>query len=466
MGSVTLRFDRGTVVLDVPAAAGERGERAWLDSIPGVMWDARTRSYRAPAIFHGAIVERLRERLRARGEAFVDEVPRFGCVEEAGWQPIDLRPYQQAALGAWELGGRRGVLVLPTGSGKTRVAIAAMARARAATLILVPTRVLMHQWRTEIGRFFGGQVGAWGDGERELRPIMVTTFESAYRQMARFGRFFELLIVDEVHHFGGGRRDEALEMSIAPFRLGLTATPQADPLACEALNRLLGPVVYRRSLQELAGRYLADFDVVVLNVPLDDDERAAYAADQALFRPVAAAFWRMAPRSSWADFMAAARESREGQQALAAWHRMRKLVAFTRGKAATVDALLAKHRSSKTLVFTSNNEAAYAVARRNLVAPLTCDIKRAERDEVLARFRSGEIRALVSARVLNEGIDVPDAEVAIIIGGSQGGREHIQRVGRLLRPVEGKRARVYELVAADTGEMRQARDRRAALAAP
>lgn len=93
--------------------------------------------------------------------------------------------------------------------------------------------------------------------------------------------------------------------------------------------------------------------------------------------------------------------------------------------------------------------------------PVTCDIQRRERDAALAAFRKGEIRALVSARVLNEGIDVPDADVAIIVGGTQNEREHVQRVGRLLRPAPGKRALVYELVTRGTSEiMASARRRR------
>jgi superfamily II DNA or RNA helicase len=127
--------------------------------------------------------------------------------------------------------------------------------------------------------------------------------------------------------------------------------------------------------------------------------------------------------------------------------------------------LLGRHRRARVLIFTADNETAYAIARKHLIMPLTCDIGRQERDEVLERFRRGELRALVSARVLNEGIDVPDADVAVIVGGALGEREHVQRVGRLLRPAEGKRALVYELVTRNTVEAGQARRRRQGLAA-
>ncbi|HOU90926.1 MAG TPA: helicase-related protein, partial [Polyangiaceae bacterium] len=119
----------------------------------------------------------------------------------------------------------------------------------------------------------------------------------------------------------------------------------------------------------------------------------------------------------------------------------------------------------RVLVFTQDNESAYAIARAELVMPITCDIERAERERALAAFRDGRLSTLVSSRVLNEGLDVPDAEVAIIVGGTLGEREHVQRVGRLLRPRPGKRAVVYELVTVGTAELRRAREHRTALAA-
>ena len=128
-----------------------------------------------------------------------------------------------------------------------------------------------------------------------------------------------------------------------------------------------------------------------------------------------------------------------------------------------MEALLGRHRYSRVLIFTADNEAAYAIAREHLVMPLTCDIGRLERDDVLERFRRGDIRTLVSARVLNEGLDVPDADIAVIVGGALGEREHVQRVGRLLRPSEGKRAVAYELVTRNTIEVGQARRRRQGL---
>jgi superfamily II DNA or RNA helicase len=144
---------------------------------------------------------------------------------------------------------------------------------------------------------------------------------------------------------------------------------------------------------------------------------------------------------------------------------MRRLLAFTHAKRRALQSLLDRHRSSRMLIFTADNDTAYAIAREHLVMPLTCDIGRQERDDVLERFRRGDVRTLVSARVLNEGLDVPDADTAVVVGGALGEREHVQRVGRLLRPGEGKRAVVYELVTRHTIEVGQARRRRLGLVA-
>jgi|SRR5882672_2108796 len=115
-----------------------------------------------------------------------------GLVTAPGdWSAVALRPYQEAALCAWELSGRRGLVVLPTGSGKTRVALAAMARTGLSALCLVPTRVLLEQWLREIRAVYADKVGCFGDGHRDLSPVTVATFESAYRHMDRLGNRFD-----------------------------------------------------------------------------------------------------------------------------------------------------------------------------------------------------------------------------------------------------------------------------------
>src|SRR6266568_1619066 len=403
--AVRLLFDRGTILLrDAPAGVD-------LSDLPGVLWDPRVRALRAPARHHPAI----RDELARRAVRFSDEV--YRTTDDVGpWAEPPLRPYQDSAHWAWQEARRRGVVVLPTGSGKTRLAIAAMARARRPALALVPTRVLLAQWVREISSAFGGPVGCLGDGERRIEAITVATFESGWRQMDQLGNRFELVIVDEAHHFGSGARDEVLELCAAPARLGLTATPPSGPAADR--------------IAELIGRYLAPFQLVTLNLDLDPKERDAWVRAVAVYRPALRAFMRDAPGATWLDFAKAAVRTEEGRRALAAFRESRALLAFPSAKRAAVRSLLARHAGARILVFTSDNATAYAVSREHLLMPITCDISRGERAAALDRFRRGELRALVSARVLNEGIDVPDADVAIIVGGTQGEREHVQRIGR------------------------------------
>lgn len=448
-----LSFDHGTLVLTEAPDCN-------LDFVPGLLWDDRVGLFRAPAHRYTDVLGALRE----RGLPVVDAARPAESRTTGPWKTVELRPYQRAALLSWDLGERRGLVVLPTGSGKTRVAVAALAARRVPALCLVPTRALLEQWRHTLASAYGGRVGCLGDGQRTIEDVTVATFESAYRHMPTLGHRFQLLVVDEVHHFGAGLRDEALEMAIAPERLGLTATLPGDA-ARARLTDLVGPVVFRLDISDLAGSWLADFDLVTIHLGLDPEERRRYAEDYRVFAHVNRRFRELHPTGTWAEFVSAASQSPEGRAALAAFRRSQRLLAFTRAKARAVHELLARHRDARVLVFTADNDTAYAISRQELVMPITCDISRLERRRALEAFRSGALRALVSARVLNEGIDVPDADVAVIVGGTLGQREHVQRVGRLLRPKPGKRAIVYDLVTLATTEPRRAAERRRALAA-
>ena len=436
-----LRFDRGTLLLEgVP-------EDLDLRDIPGVLWDPRVGAWRAPArVFYPLAAE-----LRRRGVPLTDRpLPRLR--PPSAFRPIELRPYQQAALAAWRLAGRRGILVMPTGSGKTHVALAAIAATATPALCLVPTRALMGQWAAALRAHHQGPVSCFGDGERAVGPVTVATFASAYRNMSVLGDHFGLLVVDEVHHFGGGLFDEALEMSIAPVRLGLTGTPPPPGSARERLATLVGRVVVELGLDQLVGRYLSRFERITWRLELDADERREYQQLAEVYRAALRAFTAGNAQARWEDFLRHAARTDEGRVGVSAWRRARRLLAYPRCKQQALAVLLERHRQQRTLVFVADNPTAYAVARQHLIPPLTCDIGRAERTQVLEAFRAGTLRALVSAQVLNEGLDVPEAEVGIIVGARFGEREHMQRVGRLLRPREGKLALVYELVVRRSSE--------------
>jgi len=418
-----------------------------MAALPEVQWDPRVNRHRAPACH----AYRIASEIRRRGIVVTDS-PRPTLVPPSGFRPVELRPYQQASLEAWRLAGRRGVVALPTGSGKTQVALGAIAATRTPCLCLVPTRALLAQWLTALAAVWDGPIGRFGDGDRVLAPLTVSTFAAAYRHMAHIGDRFGLLVVDEAHHFGSGHQDEILEMSIAPLRLGLTATPPAPGPIAGRLQALLGPVVFERSISQLTGPYLAPLERITWHLPLDADERREYDSLRAVYRQAWESFLGNHLGARWEDFLRHASHTDQGGRGVAAWRRSRRLLAFPRRKREALAVLLGRYRQERVLVFVADNETAYAVAREHLVMPLTCDIGRRERQEVLDRFRSGELRALVSAQVLNEGLDVPDAGIGIVVAGRRGEREHVQRVGRLLRPGQDKQATVYELVVERSSE--------------
>ena len=238
------------------------------------------------------------------------------------------------------------------------------------------------------------------------------------------------------------------------------ATMTEDPLAVARLTERVGPVVFEMSMGELTGGYLAEFDHLYCQVRLTPNEAREYEREyrvfQDFFRQYRAQARGLAPFS---DFTRFAVRSSEGRRALQCQRRAQKLVAYPESKQQLLENILGENHGRKTLLFTADTESALAIAWRYCVMPITSAIGRKERERWLAKFKAGEIRTLVTCRVLNEGVDVPDAEVAVIVGAAMGGREHVQRIGRCLRPIPGKRATVIELICAGTHEVKKSERR-------
>jgi superfamily II DNA or RNA helicase len=326
--------------------------------------------------------------------------------------------------------------------------------------------VLLEAWVQQLEQVYAGPIGIVGDGAHHVEDITVMTFESAYRHLDRWGGRFGMLVVDEAHHFGSGVRTEALEMCAAPMRMGLTATAPAEKTPAYArLAELLGRTVFEMSLDALVGTHLAPLEIVHVRVSLEDDEWTDYAQWYGPFAELRAAYARAYPDSEWADCVRAITKTERGRKAYADYNRAIALAAFPREKQRRVASLIERHRTDKTLVFSGLVEHAYRISEECLVPIITAEVGRQERESVLSRFGKGDVRCIVSARVLNEGVDVPDANVAIVVSGMLGEREHVQRIGRVLRPAEGKRALVYELSTRSTIDEKRAQNRRRTLAA-
>ena len=289
-----------------------------------------------------------------------------------------------------------------------------------------------------------------GGGSSTVHDITVTTFDSAWLQAERLGDRFGLLVFDEVHHLPGPSYASAATMSLAPFRLGLTATLERPDGGHERLSDLVGPVVFRREIPELAGDWLAEYQTECIRVALGDEERRAYTDARDEFR--AFVDGRGLRGAQWTHILRDAMRSPAGRSALRAWRRSRRILEGTPRKLAAVDELFRRNQGRRILVFTNDNATAFEVSRRFLVPALTHHTDASERKRWLAAFSDGSQPILVTSRVLNEGVDVPEAEVAIVMSGSGTLREHVQRLGRILRRHGGKQAVLYELVVADSAE--------------
>ncbi|GGI97112.1 hypothetical protein GCM10008995_03830 [Halobellus salinus] len=262
-----LAFDDGTLLLENAP-----------DTVPYAEWDDRVDEYRAQAQYYRDIREWATEpdgqptleESTATVAEFKNDARSYSKFHLTPSVAIEPRDYQQDALSAWQDSDRQGSVVLPTGSGKTFLAVQAIADAGVSTLVVVPTIDLMNQWHATLTNAFGDQlpdgVGVLGGGSHSVANITVTTYDSAYRYINEYGDKFGLLVVDEVHHLPAPTYQQIPEMTIAPYRLGLTATYERADGKHEELEDLLGTVVYREEVDELAGEYLSEYETIHLGV--------------------------------------------------------------------------------------------------------------------------------------------------------------------------------------------------------
>ena len=440
--SVTLAFVAGTLEV-----------RGWPEDGPpppsSCILDPRTACLRAPALSYADIVRALvRDKI-----PYQDDARRYQELTHGVRVHREPRFYQAEAVKAWVQQRGRGVVVLPTGAGKTHVAVMAIEEKRRSALVLAPTLELVRQWYDLLRTTFDMPVGVVGGGQHEVHPLTVTTYDSAHIHMEHLGARFGLMVFDECHHLPGSSYSFAARLAIAPFRLGLTATPERADGRDSELTELIGPIVYHKDIVELSGEYLADYDTVRLTVELSEAERAEYEEARSIYKGfIVDQGIQMSSKRGWDEFIKRCARSPEGRQAMAMYRRQREIAFGAPGKIDVVEQLLAKHRKDRALLFTDDNATAYTVARRFLIPIITHQTKVRERSDILERFARGAYTAVVTSKVLNEGVDVPDANIAIVISGSGSIREHVQRLGRVLRKKGDKHATLYELVSANTTE--------------
>ncbi len=398
----------------------------------------------------------------------IDGIDGRRCIAYAVTRPPALgltpRSYQDEAIASWLRHQGRGHVVLPTGAGKTVVALMAVARLGVRTLVVVPTIDLLHQWRAALASNLGyplEEIGIIGGGKRTQRDLTVITYDSAAMPRRRLDGF-GLLVVDEVHHLPARAYRSIAGKVNAPFRLGLSATPERSDHGHEALAGLIGPVVYRRSSSDLArDRHIASYAEKRLFVDLTADEQMRYDQLMAEYK------WYLAsrrgslgrPEGIFIEMIRRSGHDPAARSALRAHHQARLIALNAKAKIAKVEELLTTHRTDNVLIFSEYNTMVDLLSERLLLPAITYRTAMPERRQVLDHFREGRYTKLVTGRVLNEGVDVPDANVAIVVSGSSATREYIQRLGRVLRPKQ-EQAMLYELVTRRTTEGRGARKRR------
>lgn len=351
-----------------------------------------------------------------------------------GWE---LRPYQhQAAESFWH--GGSGVVVLPCGAGKTIVGAEAMSLAQATTLILVTNTVSARQWRDELLRrtsLTEDEIGEYSGSRKEVRPVTIATYQvmtskrgGVHQHLELFdARDWGLVIYDEVHLLPAPVFRMTADLQ-ARRRLGLTATLVREDGREGDVFSLIGPKRYDAPWKEIEAQgWIAPADCVEVRVTLTDAERMACATAEPDVRY--------------------------------------RLAATAESKTRVVLDLVERHRGQPTLVIGQYVDQLEELAERLGCELITGATTNKQREDIYNRFRSGEIELIVVSKVANFSIDLPSAEVAIQVSGAFGSRqEEAQRLGRLLRPKQGRTARFYAVVSRDTQDSEFAQHRQRFLA--
>jgi DNA excision repair protein ERCC-3 len=366
---------------------------------------------------------------------YVDGEAHDISLDQSDW---NLREYQRQAVQAFWAGGS-GVVVLPCGAGKTMVGAAAMAEAKATTLILVTNTVAGRQWKRELiarTSLTEEEIGEYSGEKKEIRPVTIATYQvitrktkGEYRHLELFdSRDWGLVIYDEVHLLPAPVFRMTADLQ-SRRRLGLTATLVREDGQEGDVFSLIGPKRYDVPWRDIEAQgWIAPAECIEVRVTMTDNERIIYATAEA--------------------------EERY------------KLASTAATKTPVIKSIVAKHKGEPTLVIGAYLDQLEMLGDELDAPVIQGSTKNKEREKLFDEFRRGEISTLVVSKVANFSIDLPEASVAIQISGTFGSRqEEAQRLGRLLRPKEdGRQAHFYSVVSRDTVDTEYAAHRQRFLA--
>jgi superfamily II DNA or RNA helicase len=449
---LTLKFERGTLILET----GSPDSLKELSQTIPLVYDSRALTWRCDPLYYSPLLDALPE----AGYRLEDSVGRW---REVVWPGPDLpepRQEQQEALNKW-MAAKRGVVVMPTGTGKTEVALAIMHELAVSTLVVAPVRDLMYQWHRRILEGLGFDAGIIGDNTYMVRHVSVITYDSACIHMEKLGHLFKLIVFDECHHLPGELRKEASLMCAAPYRLGLTATPLRSDGRHTDLDRLIGPKVYNLPLSSVKGKTLADYQTVRIPVHLSAEEQEIYNSCSRRVREYMSQKNKQeGVQFKWQDLMAEIASDPDARAVQKAYYAMRSIQERALEKFRVLEDIFRLHLGERVLVFTGSNVMARDISCRFLIPCLLSHCGKKERLDILDGFRDGDYPAIVANQVLDEGVDIPAAKVAVVLGGQASTRQATQRLGRILRKSGNKDGVLYEVICEDTSEVRRSRRRR------
>ena len=457
MDPITLFFDKGTICI----------KNSKLHHIPQTKIDEKDEKIkRAYGLHYREIIEYFNQ----SSLNYIDQTPKFLASPIIQTENLSLRDYQNDAIKNWVNSQMRGCVILPTGAGKTVVGIKAIEKVNSSALIIVPTIDLMEQWTENLAKYLNKNntdsqnhmkknpaitIGNLGGGKEDIQSITVATYDSAYLRAPYIGNQFKLIIFDEVHHLPAPGYRSIAEQMIAPYRLGLTATLQREDGLHEIIPRLVGGIVYQLGAKYLSEqKHLAEYNINRIQVNLTSEEQQQYDLNQSLFmQSISKLGFRGPPMNNLRRLIMMSNRNKTAREGLLARNKANDIALNSSSKIKELQKILDENRFAKTIIFTQNNKMVYELSDKFLIPFITYKTTKEERQDVLEGFKSGRYTAVVTSKVLDEGIDVPDAELGIIMSGSGSGRELIQRLGRLLRPKnDGKKAKLIEIVSRHTKE--------------
>ena len=439
---VNLYYDKGSIVI------------SGINQIPYSLIDPRTNQLRAPALHYQDIITYLQNSGIQYENNVMDLIPIPNLKIEN--IQLSLRSYQKKAIENWITAGKKGCIILPTGSGKTIIAIKLIEIVNSSTLIVVPTLDLMEQWTKFLSKYFQNlEIGNIGGGISNITGITVSTYDSAFIRSSFIGNKFAFVIFDELHHLAAPGYRTIAEQFISPYRLGLTATYEREDNLHLDFPRLVGGIVYQSSVNELAkDKHIASFIVEKRYVKLLPEEEIEYHKNYDQYLSYLQELGIRYGQIGLQKLIMISGKNQYARNALLARNKALDIALNSESKIEELRKILIENPQMKTIIFTQHNKLVYLISNKFLIPFITHKSSKQEREDALNGFRDGRYRVLVTSKVLDEGVDVPDAELGIIVSGTGSKREFIQRLGRLLRTKpNNKNAKLIEIIASGTSEI-------------